>query len=110
MRAENKTVLMVTHDVDEAMLLADRIVMMTNGPAATVGEIVTVPFERPRDRLGIVDDPRYHRAAQPTAGLSRRTGAANGDRTPSRTDQPAKYRQLRSHARRAVRHRKIHRF
>ena len=53
---------MVTHDVDEALLLADRIVLMTNGPAATVGEIVTVPFERPRDRLTIIDDPRYHQA------------------------------------------------
>jgi nitrate/nitrite transport system ATP-binding protein len=57
-----KTVLMVTHDVDEALLLADRIVLMTNGPAATVGEIVTVPFERPRDRLAIIDDPKYHEA------------------------------------------------
>src|SRR6266542_4231530 len=54
-----KTVLMVTHDVDEALLLADRIVVMTNGPAATVGGIVTVPFERPRDRLIIIDDARY---------------------------------------------------
>ena len=43
------------------MLLADRIVLMTNGPAATVGEIVTVPFARPRDRLQIVDDPLYER-------------------------------------------------
>ncbi len=58
----HKTVLMVTHDVDEALLLADRIVLMTNGPAATVGEIVTVPFERPRDRLAIIDDPKYHQA------------------------------------------------
>jgi len=58
----HKTVLMVTHDVDEALLLADRIVLMTNGPAATVGEIVTVPFERPRDRLTIIDDPKYHEA------------------------------------------------
>jgi hypothetical protein len=41
------------------LLLADRIVMMTNGPAATVGEIVTVPFTRPRERLSIVDDPLY---------------------------------------------------
>jgi nitrate/nitrite transport system ATP-binding protein len=57
-----KTVLMVTHDVDEALLLADRIVLMTNGPAATVGEIVNVPFERPRDRLTIIDDPKYHEA------------------------------------------------
>ena len=58
--AERKTVLMVTHDVDEALLLADRIVMMTNGPAATVGDIVAVPFERPRDRIAIGDDRRYH--------------------------------------------------
>jgi nitrate ABC transporter ATP-binding subunit len=58
---ERKTVLMVTHDVDEALLLADRIVLMTNGPAATVGEIVTVPFERPRDRLRLADDSRYDR-------------------------------------------------
>lgn len=57
-----KTVLMVTHDVDEALLLADRIVLMTNGPAATVGEIVTVPFARPRERLAIFDDPKYHLA------------------------------------------------
>ena len=56
---EKKTVLMVTHDVDEALLLADRIVMMTNGPAATVGEILGVPFQRPRDRLSICEDPMY---------------------------------------------------
>jgi nitrate/nitrite transport system ATP-binding protein len=58
----HKTVLMVTHDVDEALLLADRVILMTNGPAATVGEIVIVPFERPRDRLKIIDDPKYHEA------------------------------------------------
>ena len=49
---------MVTHDVDEAVLLADRIVMMTNGPAATIGEIVEVDLPRPRDRLELVEDPR----------------------------------------------------
>jgi nitrate/nitrite transport system ATP-binding protein len=59
---QRKTVLMVTHDVDEALLLADRIVLMTNGPAATVGEILTVPFARPRERLSIIDDPLYHQA------------------------------------------------
>ena len=75
--AQNKTVLMVTHDVDEAILLADRIVMMTNGPAATVGEIVTVPFERPRDRITILDDPRYHEARQQLLSfLEERAGRA----------------------------------
>ncbi|WP_417553678.1 ABC transporter ATP-binding protein [Marinomonas fungiae] len=55
----NNTVIMITHDVDEAVLLSDRIVMMTNGPAATVGEILTVDLERPRDRLALADDPKY---------------------------------------------------
>ena len=54
------TVLMVTHDVDEAVLLSDRIVMMTNGPAATVGDIVAVNLARPRERLALVKDNRYH--------------------------------------------------
>ena len=47
------TVVMVTHDVDEAVLLSDRIVMMTNGPAATIGEILTVSLARPRDRVAL---------------------------------------------------------
>ena len=50
------TVVMVTHDVDETVLLSDRIVMMTNGPAATIGEIVSVPLTRPRDRLKLLAD------------------------------------------------------
>jgi len=50
---------MVTHDVDEAVLLSDRIVMMTNGPAATIGEILRVDLERPRDRVELVEDSRY---------------------------------------------------
>jgi len=54
------TVLMITHDIDEAVLLSDRIVMMTNGPKATIGEILEVPFPRPRDRALIAEDPRYY--------------------------------------------------
>ena len=54
------TVVMVTHDVDEAVLLSDRIVMMTNGPAATVGEILTVDLPRPRSRLELAENPHYH--------------------------------------------------
>ncbi|MNF48223.1 Bicarbonate transport ATP-binding protein CmpD [compost metagenome] len=56
----HSTVVMVTHDVDEAVLLSDRIVMMTNGPAATVGDIVRVELARPRDRLALANDARYH--------------------------------------------------
>jgi nitrate/nitrite transport system ATP-binding protein len=57
--ATKSTVVMVTHDVDEAVLLSDRIVMMTNGPAATIGEIVDVQLERPRDRVALAQDARY---------------------------------------------------
>jgi nitrate/nitrite transport system ATP-binding protein len=53
------TVVMVTHDVDEAVLLADKIVMMTNGPAATIGEILRVDLPRPRSRVELADDSRY---------------------------------------------------
>ena len=53
------TVVMVTHDVDEAVLLSDRIVMMTNGPAATIGEILRVDLERPRNRVELAEDGRY---------------------------------------------------
>lgn len=53
------TAIMVTHDVDEAVLLSDRIVMMTNGPAATIGEILAVNLPRPRDRLALAEDADY---------------------------------------------------
>lgn len=56
-----KTALMVTHDVDEALFLADRVVMMTNGPEAEVGDILEVHFPRPRDRKEIMDHPDYYR-------------------------------------------------
>ena len=53
------TVVMITHDIDEAVYLSDRIVMMTNGPAATVGEILSIPFPRPRRREMLMEDPRF---------------------------------------------------
>ena len=52
---------MVTHDVDEALLLSDRIVMMTNGPSAKIGEILTVELPRPRARMEVVNNPNYYR-------------------------------------------------
>ncbi|QYX32356.1 nitrate ABC transporter ATP-binding protein [Sphaerospermopsis torques-reginae] len=54
------TVLMITHDIDEALFLADKIVMMTNGPAANIGEILEIPFSRPRNRRRIMENPEYY--------------------------------------------------
>ena len=57
----NNTVIMITHDVDEAVLLSDRIVMMTNGPAATIGEILDVYLPHPRNSLALPEDVDYNR-------------------------------------------------
>jgi nitrate ABC transporter ATP-binding subunit len=54
------TVLMITHDIDEALFLADRLVMMTNGPAAGIGEVLNIDFPRPRSREDIMEDPHYY--------------------------------------------------
>ena len=58
------TVIMITHDVDEAVLLSDRIVMMTNGPSATVGEELEVGLARPRDRLALAEDRQFNQIRQ----------------------------------------------
>jgi len=55
------TVLMITHDIDEALFLADKLVMMTNGPAANIGEVMHIPFARPRDRSRIMETPEYYK-------------------------------------------------
>jgi nitrate/nitrite transport system ATP-binding protein len=56
----DKTVFMVTHDIDEALYLADRLILMTDGPEATVGDSITVPFPRPRRRASVLAHPEYH--------------------------------------------------
>jgi nitrate/nitrite transport system ATP-binding protein len=54
------TVIMITHDIDEALFLSDRVVMMTNGPSASIGEDMHIPFSRPRNRTRIMEDPKYY--------------------------------------------------
>ena len=58
------TVLMITHDVDEAVLMSDRVVMMTNGPAATIGQVLEVPLARPRNRIALAEDRTYNHCRQ----------------------------------------------
>ena len=60
-RKDKKTALMVTHDVDEALFLSDRIVMMTNGPEAEVGDVLEVKFSRPRERKAVMEHPDYYK-------------------------------------------------
>ncbi len=58
------TVIIITHDVDEAVLLSDRVIMMTNGPEATIGEILEVNLPRPRNRVELQQDPEYIRCRE----------------------------------------------
>jgi nitrate ABC transporter ATP-binding subunit len=67
--SERPTVLMVTHDVDEAILLSDRVVMMTRGPGATIGDVLQVPFPRPRSRAAVFADPGYARVRARLTGF-----------------------------------------
>lgn len=86
------TVVMITHDVDEAVLLSDRIVMMTNGPSATIGQVLDIELPRPRDRLALADDPRYnhyrhevlsflHEKQRKVEPLSKHRASKTGDET-----------------------------
>ncbi|PZO59560.1 MAG: sulfate ABC transporter ATP-binding protein [Phormidesmis priestleyi] len=78
---QRKTVIMITHSIEEALLLSDRIVMMTRGPAARVNEILEVPFPRPRDRETIDQHPAYHQLkAEMERHLFRETRAVEESR------------------------------
>jgi len=92
-RELNNTVIMITHDVDEAVLLSDRIVMMTNGPAATIGEILSIELDRPRDRLALADDPQYnhyrHEVLRFLYEKQRKTDDSSAGRKPPSTNTSA---------------------
>lgn len=61
---EKITALMITHDVDEAVLLSDRVIMMTSGPFAKIGDVATIDLPRPRDRKALIDDPEFYKHRQ----------------------------------------------
>ncbi|NYT58505.1 ABC transporter ATP-binding protein [Alcaligenaceae bacterium] len=92
--ATSTTAIMVTHDVDEAVLLSDRIVMLTNGPAATIGEILPVELPRPRDRMALLDNSEYAACRSAVLNfLHQRHGRAakpdNTDHRPGPDAEPA---------------------
>ncbi len=88
---DQKTALMVTHDVDEALFLSDRVVMMTSGPAATVGEILEITFPRPRSRKQLLEDPEYYRLREELIGFleERSHHRPAPSATPAATPPPA---------------------
>ena len=86
-REKSITALMVTHDVDEALFLADRVVMMTNGPAAKVGEILEVPFPRPRSRSAVMEHPEYYALRERLIGFLEAQGEPK--KPAAERDEPA---------------------
>ncbi len=82
-RKDKKTALMVTHDVDEALFLADRIVCMTNGPAAQVGDILEVHFPRPRERKAVLEHPDYYKLREHLITFLEEHAHKKADQSPS---------------------------
>jgi nitrate ABC transporter ATP-binding subunit len=87
--SERITALMVTHDIDEALFLSDRIAMMTNGPGARVDEVLAVPFERPRRRVTLLEHPDYYRLRGALIGFLEEGGRPAGPEPSNPTSPPA---------------------
>jgi nitrate/nitrite transport system ATP-binding protein len=90
---DTKTSLMVTHDVDEALFMADRIVLMTNGPEARVGEILDVPFPRPRSRADVLAHPRYYELRERMIGFLEHQDTLRVPSSPSPMPRPGGIRE-----------------
>jgi len=85
---DRKTALMVTHDVDEALYLSDRVAMMTSGPAATLGAILHVPFARPRARKAVLEHPDYYNLREKMIGFLESQEHRGGTPEPENVDAP----------------------
>jgi len=84
------TVILITHDVDEAVLMSDKIIMMSNGPAAKVGEILDIDLERPRDRVALSKDDRFnHYRQQVLSFLYEKKGVVDFDAAKKQKEQEA---------------------
>lgn len=96
-RRNKITTMMITHDVDEALYLSDRIVMMTDGPEAEIGDIMRVPFERPRDRKSVMEDPRYYELREQLMGFLNDRSHLRPSRDPSFKPSPDLAAEISSH-------------
>jgi nitrate ABC transporter ATP-binding subunit len=96
-RRNRITTLMVTHDVDEAIFLSDRVVMMTDGPEAEVGDILSIPFERPRNRKEIMEDPRYYELREHLISFLNDKSHIRPSREPTFKPSPDMAAELASH-------------
>jgi len=97
-RRNRITTLMVTHDVDEAIFLSDRVVMMTDGPEAEVGDILKIPFERPRNRKEIMEDPRYYELREHLISFLNDKSHIRPSREPAFKPSPDMAAELAAHA------------
>jgi ABC-type nitrate/sulfonate/bicarbonate transport system ATPase subunit len=84
-REDKKTLLLVTHDVDESVFLSDRVVMMTSGPRAKVGDIMEVSLQRPRERHTVLDDPQFYELRQRLIGFLE----GQADHSPTALPEPS---------------------